>query len=39
MPYLDINPHRTRPKWRAYLGLAVLAVLTAGVVVLALVRW
>ena len=38
MPYLDINPHRSRPKWRARLGLAVLAVLTAGVVVLALAR-
>lgn len=36
MPYLDINPHRSRPKWAAYVGLAVLAVATAVVVALAL---
>lgn len=36
MPYLDINPHRSRPKWPAYVGLAVLAVATAAVVVMAL---
>ena len=39
MPFIDINPHRTRPKWPAYLGLGVLAVGTVGVVVLALVGW
>jgi hypothetical protein len=39
VPYLDINPHRTGPKWPAYLGLAVLTVVTVGVVVLALARW
>lgn len=36
MPYIDINPHRSRPKWRAYTSLAALAALTAGVVLLAL---
>jgi hypothetical protein len=35
MPHLDINPHRSGPKWPAYLGLAVLVVATAGVVILA----
>ena len=39
MPYIDINPHRTKPKWRAYVGLGILTVLTVGVVFLALVRW
>lgn len=36
MPYFDINPHRSRPKWPAYVGLAVLAIATAAIVVLAL---
>ncbi|MDQ0826186.1 hypothetical protein QFZ60_002359 [Arthrobacter sp. B2I5] len=36
MPYIDINPHRQRPKWLGYLILAVLAALTATVVFLAL---
>ncbi|MET4134168.1 hypothetical protein ABIC21_000357 [Pseudarthrobacter sp. PvP090] len=36
MPYIDINPHRRRPKWWAYAGLLVLAVATVVVVVLAL---
>ncbi len=36
MPYHDINPHRTRPRWQAYLGLAILSVLTVGVVLMAL---
>lgn len=39
MPYIDINPHRSRPKWPIYSGLGVLVVATAGVVVLALVGW
>jgi hypothetical protein len=38
MPYIDINPHRSRPKWRGYLLLAVLVLLTAAVVVAALQR-
>lgn len=38
MPYIDINPHRSRPKWHIYTGLAVLAAITAGVVFLALGR-
>ncbi|MDQ0868278.1 hypothetical protein QFZ70_000751 [Arthrobacter sp. V1I9] len=37
MPYVDINPHKARPKWQAYAGLAVLLVLTAAVVGAALV--
>ncbi|MDQ0925665.1 hypothetical protein QF038_004173 [Pseudarthrobacter sp. W1I19] len=36
MPYIDINPHRQRPKWLGYLILAVLAVLTATVIIAAL---
>jgi hypothetical protein len=38
MPYNDINPHKGRPKWQAYTILAVLLVLTAGVVMAALTR-
>lgn len=38
MPYIDINPHRQRPKWIWYLLLAVLVVLTAAVVITALSR-
>jgi hypothetical protein len=38
MPYIDINPHKGRPKWQAYVTLAVLLVLTATVVVAALTR-
>ncbi|CAH0263836.1 hypothetical protein SRABI128_03211 [Microbacterium sp. Bi128] len=38
MPYIDINPHRSRPKWRAYVGLVLLATTTIAVVVLALRR-
>ncbi|MDP9982263.1 hypothetical protein J2W14_001651 [Pseudarthrobacter oxydans] len=36
MPYIDINPHRNRPKWWAYVGLLLLALVTFVVVVLAL---
>ena len=36
LPYVDINPHRKRPKWWAYVGLTILAVVTVAVVVLAL---
>jgi hypothetical protein len=36
MPYIDINPHRQGPKWRSYVVLAVLAVVTVFVVVAAL---
>lgn len=39
VPYIDINPHRSRPKRRAYVGLGVLAVATACIVFLALARW
>lgn len=38
MPYIDINPHKGRPKWQAYTVLIVLLILTAGVVVAALAR-
>jgi hypothetical protein len=38
MPYVDINPHKGRPKWQAYAVLAILLVLTAGVGVAALTR-
>ncbi|WP_155854338.1 hypothetical protein [Arthrobacter sp. MA-N2] len=36
MPYIDINPHRQRPKWISHVGLGVLAVLAVVVVVVAL---
>jgi hypothetical protein len=39
VPYIDINPHRSRPKWPAYLGLGILAVATGLMVFLALARW
>lgn len=38
MPYIDINPHKSRPKWHAYAILAVLLILTAAVVGAALTR-
>lgn len=38
MPYFDINPRRQRPKWVGFVVLAVLAVLTVGVVAAALSR-
>lgn len=36
MPYVDINPHKRRPKWVGYTILAVLLVLTVAVVAAAL---
>jgi len=38
MPYVDINPHKARPKWVGYAILAVLLVLTAAVVSAALIH-
>lgn len=38
VPYIDINPHRSRPKWWSYLVLAILLVVTTGVVTASLVR-
>ncbi|TQJ38070.1 hypothetical protein FBY33_0057 [Arthrobacter sp. SLBN-112] len=38
MPYVDINPHKGRPKWVGYIILAVLLVLTAAVVSVALIH-
>ncbi|VXB78930.1 conserved hypothetical protein [Arthrobacter sp. 9AX] len=38
MPYIDINPHKGRPKWQGYVVLAILLVLTAAVVGAALTR-
>jgi hypothetical protein len=38
MPYVDINPHKGRPKWQSYTVLAILLVLTAAVVAAALTR-
>ncbi|SDP25375.1 hypothetical protein SAMN04487914_106123 [Arthrobacter sp. ok909] len=35
MPYVDINPHRNRPKWWAYVGLVLLTVATGCVVFVA----
>lgn len=36
MPYIDINPHKGRPKWQAYAFLAVLTIVTTFVVAAAL---
>jgi hypothetical protein len=36
MPYVDINPHKGRPKWVGYAILAILLVLTSAVVATAL---
>ncbi|MDQ0767987.1 hypothetical protein QF031_000736 [Pseudarthrobacter defluvii] len=38
MPYVDINPHKGRPKWVAYSILFVLLVLTTAVVSAALIH-
>ena len=38
MPYVDINPHRSGPKWPWYMLLGILLVLTAAVVAAALFR-
>jgi len=38
MPYVDINPHKARPKWVSYIILTVLLVLTAAVVSAALIH-
>lgn len=38
MPYIDINPHKSRPKWQGYAVLVVLLIVTAAVVGAALVR-
>jgi hypothetical protein len=32
VPYIDIDPHRSRPKWMAYVGLGILTVVTGLVV-------
>lgn len=38
MPYIDINPHKARPKWQGYAVLVVLLIITAAVVGAALFR-
>lgn len=38
MPYMDINPHRGRPKWWSYVALGLLLVVTSAVVGVALVQ-
>lgn len=38
MPYVDINPHRNRPKWWSYVVLGILLVATVAVVAAALMR-
>lgn len=38
MPYIDINPHKGRPRWVGYAVLAILVVLTAAVVSAALIH-
>lgn len=36
MPYIDINPHKGRPKWQGYVALTALLVITMSVVAAAL---
>lgn len=36
MPYVDINPHKTKSRWPAYAGLAVLLIVTIATVALVL---
>ena len=36
LPYIDINPHKTGPKWPVYVGIAILLVITIAIVTLAL---
>lgn len=36
LPYIDINPHKSRPKWMAYLGLAGLLAATIAIVIFVL---
>ncbi len=38
MPYVDINPHKGRPKWQRHAVLTFLLILTAAVVAAALTR-
>lgn len=38
MPYIDINPHKSRPKWQGYAVLVVLLMVTVSVVGAALFR-
>jgi hypothetical protein len=38
VPYIDINPHGSRPKWWSYVALGILLVVTASVVAAALVH-
>jgi hypothetical protein len=38
MPYIDINPHKSRPKWQGYAVLVVLLMVTVSVVGAALIR-
>lgn len=38
MPYVDINPHKGRPRWQGYAILIVLLILTASVVAAAMTR-
>ena len=36
LPYVDINPHKTGPKWPIYVAIAVLLIATIALVTLAL---
>lgn len=38
MPYVDINPHKGRPKWVGYAVLTVLLLVTVSVVSAALIH-
>lgn len=38
MPYVDINPHKSRPKWQGYALLVVLVILSAAVIGAAFAR-
>ena len=36
LPYVDINPNKSGPKWPAYVGIAILFVVTIVIVTFAL---
>ncbi|BCW15922.1 hypothetical protein NtRootA4_29010 [Arthrobacter sp. NtRootA4] len=36
LPYIDINPHKSGPKWRSYVALSILLVATIAIVTISL---
>lgn len=38
LPYVDINPHKSKPKWLAYVGLALLLIATIAITLIVLTK-